>query len=306
MAYFHRLRVMATARGATPAGTRRAVAPLEHDEIRFAPLPTAGVASPLQARFGAGDELPVVAAGRPADAERATAPERHMAQELGAARVADDAPTVQPLEAVAMSHRSRPASRLPAMGEPGPGAPPPSTTAEPAEAAGHRAVEPVAAPARPPVVPVSAEDDAPQAAPPAPPPTDQRPRTGDGRPAVAQAQPPRPRRDPVDRVHESLAEVRRWMAEPGAELGDGAPSASASASAGADAVAGEPAPTRPAHASSAQPPAVVESRTEVSIGTIQVTVEEQPAAAPARPARRAATGRQGGRDAVPRDYLRGW
>ena len=86
------------------------------------------------------------------------------------------------------------------------------------------------------------------------------------------------------------------MAEPGPQPGDAAPREGA----------GEPAPARPARAPSAQPPAVVEARTEVSIGTIQVTVEEQPAAAPARPARRGATGRQGGRDAVPRDYLRGW
>ena len=138
MAYFHRLRVMAAARGSMPAGTRRAVAPLEHDEIRLAPLPAAVVASPLPARSAAGEALPVVTTRRPADAERATAPERRTAQEFDAPRVAGDAPAVQPLEAVAaaVSHRAPPASRPPAMGEPRPAAAPPSTTAEPADAAG--------------------------------------------------------------------------------------------------------------------------------------------------------------------------
>lgn len=98
---------------------------------------------------------------------------------------------------------------------------------------------------------------------------------------------------PAERVHQALAEVRQWMEQP----------AVASDPADRPAPAAAPARAPTPEASSAT---ITEARTELSIGTIEVTVEETPAptaprARPAAPAPRPPV-----RDIVPRDYLRGW
>ena len=97
----------------------------------------------------------------------------------------------------------------------------------------------------------------------------------------------------MERAQEALTEVRRWMEAPSPAAID-VPDAGRPVAAPADPVAAPPAPK------------VVEERTELSIGTIQVTVEGPPPPVGRRAERSSNPPARPRQDAVPRDYLRGW
>jgi hypothetical protein len=118
-------------------------------------------------------------------------------------------------------------------------------------------------------------------------------------------------RSPEEGLHEALVRVRHWMAEPGAEVRSGERPAPDPPAPPAPLRTVRPRRADPGRPTAAPPAAAapIEQRTEVSIGTIHVTVEEpeepeggsrhpgarpSPVAAPVRPR------------AVPRHYVRGW
>jgi hypothetical protein len=98
----------------------------------------------------------------------------------------------------------------------------------------------------------------------------------------------------ADQLQRGLADLRRWLQEPPRDAGEGRRESAAPAPLDDRAAAGD-------LAMDGAPP-VLEQRTEVSIGTIVVSVEEPPTApaAATRPRRpdRPAT--------VPRHWVRGW
>lgn len=272
MPYFDRIRQLAAARG-TPA--RRAVWGLEVDEFRPATAATARVRSAAAAGT---TPTPAahVSAPTPARAQPAVtlAPSAHDQPAAATAALAPPVavPTlVQRTATLAPTVLDQPAA-VTAQSEP-------ADTREPDQRAAPLVHAHSETPrlARDPTPPPLDAPPPPAASPEpafAPPGTPTRPE------AVAQAQitalP-----DPAERAHRALAEVRRWIEEPPSR-----PRPRARHAATASAVAGEPG---------------------LSIGTIEVTVEEAPAprpshavAPPPPPPRRA------GRDVVPRDYLRGW
>jgi len=141
------------------------------------------------------------------------------------------------------------------------------------DAAPVRAASPLGAASPPNATPPPSAISPPPAAPPGPDaPSATPPRVE----ALAQADLTAPP-DPAERAHRALAEVRRWMEEPPPRARRAATASAATADPG------------------------------VSIGTIEVTVEEAPAPRPVPAvAPPPPVPRRAGRDVVPRDYLRGW
>ena len=325
MPFFARLREMAAATAAPhgqPAGgaglevtaTRVAAPPSAaewHEPIAAAARPPSLRAAPIEpdGPWPAATEPPMVAApakaleSRPEDT-RGRPPEPAAATPAGQRRDRDRvnpavAPPASDLDAPPRPVRSsRAAARdddfvAPQDGAVAPhvraAAPPVLAVTPPVRASSPRDVAATPSPARPaPRAARPLETAAPtiDAGEPARPARQRMEAAGPARPLEASTPPPavrdeRPaaRRDPEERAREALVEVRRWMEEPPAR--------------------GTAAPT------GVQPPPVVEERSELTIGTIQVTVEAPPAAGRGAP-QRSATAPPPRRDAVPRDYLRGW
>jgi len=287
MAYFDRLRDLAAARAAPARGRRGGVAPLEVEEVRVAAPPQAtataapgrrtAVPVPRSERrelVAMPAPVPDVVLGElgPAPPPAARETVRHEIRAAAPPSDADSVPAPVPVPLDGPAPAQPAAARAPDAAAPVREPQPPPVGAP--RAAAPEAVEVVVASGdRPAAVP------APAAARPA------------GRAPAA----PLPR-DGEARVHAALTEVRRWIQEPAGDARDDDLPLRREGHA----------PRRPSDAPPQARAAVSEARTELSIGTIQVTVEE-PAAAPARRAPRpAAAPRRAGRDTVPRDYLRGW
>jgi hypothetical protein len=277
MPYFDRLRQLAAA-GAPPRRGPSWAAGLEVDEVRVAspPRPRESAAAPPRA-----PATPVAAA---APQEATPAPPPAVAPPEIAARddttVRDEAAAHVPTtitevaEAADVVTEREPAAATPRRAAP---AEPGETTERPPAAA----LVPQGSPAS-----QAAEATRPL-------PADESRGLAPG-PSAAPPQVAAAPTTAAERVHRALVEVRQWMEQPPADhQRDDSREPIAT-----------PARRRPARA--APTTAISEARTELSIGTIAVTVEEPPAAAPRRPKPAAPAPRAPVREIVPRDYLRGW
>jgi len=294
MGYFERVRELAMAAAAPTAHEPPAVAPLEQEETRVAPSTAAGTplgapATTEPARYDRAAASAAIARPDhdpppPADQLARTAPRSVPGADFHA-RPAPDVPAADaPVVAVPAAGVTRPPTEPPTVGRP-PAAstPDPPTTPPPrrrhataqyeSQVTPARLVERVPGPAAPDggagIRPPGAVTERPPAESPAPrvaPPETAQPRSGTGVPDA-----------PAERAREALHEVRRWTGEPAVARDMATPAAAA-----APPMLGE----RAAAEASPSPPAIVEQRSELSIGTIQVTVEESQT-----PARSAAAGR---------------
>jgi len=305
--YFHRLRALAAGPPPRRAASREAARPaepLEHEEVRtvVAPAPTPPPAgrreepTPTRAFTPRAPEPPP---GDPPPAAARTSPPLSSAPA--------PAPVEGPPPAPA-SAASGPADRPRRSGRPSspalpevevvleaPSEPPPRPAS--AAPARHRSATPATASGtESPEPPRPARSPAPSP-------------TFPPEPVADEAAPPVPL-TPEEGLHEALVRVRRWMAEPAAEVeATAAPEPTSEGPSFSPQLRVAPRRTdarldRPRAA--AESPAPVEERTEVSIGTIHVTVEEPeggPRNAGTRPAPTAAPQRP---RAVPRHYVRGW
>lgn len=312
MGYLARLRDLAAAPAAPAAPPPAAVEPLEQEAVRIA----RHVESPaaVASRRAPGIE-PTEAARKPADRRGEAA----------------DGPTPPPAPQALRELESEPTRRAAVVDA---DASPPAGQAEPLPLEREVILErpssarrPVPAPPEaPPGIDRRGREPKRAPAPAPPPPTPPR----EARlPAPESSKGPQPQ--PDERFHQALVQVRRWMVEPepgAAEEGggsgkDGKESARDESPAAVAPLRSEPPmspvtpnqrssrpretppPERPAPLS-APAAQVVEERTELSIGTIYVTVEEPEAGPPTQPGGRPATSRSARGEAVPRNYLRGW
>jgi hypothetical protein len=274
MPYFDRIRQLAAARGA-PGGRR--MPGLEVDEVRLAEPPPPRAASARAARPAAPVAAPTAGRHETTEVVR-EAPVTPRAEE----RVVVATEESRIVEVVAT------AAGVPEGGEA-------RVAAAPALPAASTLREETRVDVVTGAPPVTGDD--PAATPPASPPPAARPLPPA---AVVPAA-------PAERIHDVLAEVRAWMEQP-------APTPETATAAERPALPASPvrrtadrtapAPRRRAPAAVTEPPA-----TELSIGTIEVTVEEAPApraAIPAPPPPARPAPERPARDVVPSDYLRGW
>ncbi len=299
MAFFDRLRELAAA----PAARVGGVAPLEVHELREVAPPPASVPAPGPApgpRVTRTEPPPGEPRDAPAPAQAASAaePRAHgavMEPESEPApftrQVAGQPPAIDflaepPVEAAPPPPGSQleVTAHLPA--EP--------SVAQPTDIRPH----PLAAPEQP-SPPARTLSEAPNGDhfPAVPPPAPTRPGPPTPEPSPANPSPgpleaPAPQ-EAVQRTHEALTEVRRWMEAPTPAVA-AAPAAPHPVAAAGDPVAAPLAPQ------------VVEEHTELSIGTVQVTVEAPPPPVGRRAERSGNPPARPRHEAVPRDYLRGW
>jgi len=270
--YFARLRALAAggpARRAAPRDRARPAELLEQEEVRVAPSPSPALSGP--------PPEPVEAPARLGDPPSAAAPPSTGPAERPPAES-------EPLEVEVLEPRAwtpMPSATAAAAAPRVPRRmPDPETALEPA-ARRSAAASP------------STSEAAHEAPPPAP-----------GSSEAASRRPS----SPEEGLHEALVRVRHWMAEPEAEAQSGERPAPDPPAAPAPLRAIRPRRADPGRSTAAalEPAAAIEQRTEVSIGTIHVTVEEPEGGARhpgARPVSAAAPARP---RAVPRHYVRGW